>query len=399
MKIILLLIALIPSVLYSQNASDSLTYELSKLTGDSALAGFAVAIVNQDGIYYANGFGFSDRENQIPYTTTTVQPIASISKTLIGISLMKACELGLLNLNDNINKYLPFEIVNPRFPDSVITIKHLANHTSGLRDTKHYEKSYIFATPIPKLQKNFPFGLTRLAVKKIVNGYNRNEEMPLEEFIRNFYIRKGKWYRRKNFGKEPPEREYAYCNNGAAIASMVIEKASGKKYTDFVKTYILSPLGMEKSGWDLSDYDSTRKSKLYPFFMEIPEYKLITLADGGFITNVTDFSKYLSAVARGYNGEDNIISSESYSKMLREDISFGQGVFWNVKELDDENYIGHTGGDPGIQTIAIFDKRTNIGYICFTNTNTPTGDELEKALELMLKYSGEYIQDRGIGID
>lgn len=397
MKRILLLIVLFPSLLYSQSAKDSLTYELSKLAGDSAIVGFAVAILNRDSILYANGFGFSDLKNQIPYTINTVQPIASISKTLIGISLLKAHELKMLELDDNINKYLPFEIVNPHYPESEITIRHLANHTSSLRDTKHYEKSYVFDTPIPKLHKNFSIfppkeGLWRLIVKRIVKGYNKNEEMPLTDFIRNIYIPEGEWYsKRKSFGDEPPGDASAYSNNGAAIASLIIEQVSGMKYTDFVEAYILTPLGMKHSGWDLKDFDTKEKSKLYPFFMEIPEYKLITIADGGFITNIVDFSKYLSVIIRGYNGEDNIISSESYNMMLKEDITHNQGVFWNVHELNDENYIGHTGGDPGVNTIAIFDKRNNLGYICFSNTNTPLAEELDEALQSMIEYSGRFI--------
>jgi len=387
---------LFPYLLHSQSAKDSLTYKLSTLAGDSALIGFAVAILNQDSIIYANGFGFSDLKNQIPYTTNTVQPIASISKTLIGISLMKAQEMNMLDLDDNINKYLPFNIVNPRYPDSVITIRYLANHTSSLRDTKHYEKSYVFDTRIPQLHKNFPVfplkkGLWRFMVKRIVKGYNKNEEMPLTEFLRNIYLPGGEWYSKKSFCKDPPGDVYSYSNNGAAIASLIIEQASGMKYPDFVNTFILKPLGMTHSGWDLKDFDTKEKSKFYPFYMEIPEYKLITIADGGFITNVIDFSKYLAAIIKGYNGEDNIITSESYNKMLKENTTHDQGIFWCVKELNNENYIGHTGGDPGVNTIAVFDKQNNLGYICFSNTNTTTAEELDKALQNMIYYSKNQI--------
>ncbi len=387
MKRLLLLIALFPFLIYAQTSTDSLTSKLAKLTGGNAIVGYAVAIINRDSILYARGFGYADREKKLPYTTKTVQPIASISKTLIGVSLMKAQELGMLDLNDNINQYLPFKIINPRFPDSEIKIRHLANHTSSLRDTRHYEKSYIFYEPIPKIQKNFPFGFKRLMVKMTVNRYNKNKKIPLADFIRNIYVPKGKWYSRKSFGKLPPGGKYTYCNNGAAIASMIIENASGMAYTDFVKTYIMKPLGMEYSGWDLKDYNATEKSKLYPFLLEIPDYKLITLADGGFITNVLDFSKYLSAVIRGYNGEDNIITSTSYNKMLKEYVLFGQGIFWSIDEFESKDYIGHTGGDPGVQTVAIIDTKNNFGYIGFSNSNTPNYEELNTAIKILIDYS------------
>ena len=84
-------------------------------------------------------------------------------------------------------------------------------------------------------------------------------------------------------------------------------------------------------------------------------------------------SKYLIAIIKGYNEEDNIITSESYSKMLKENIINNTGVFWSVKELDNSNYIGHGGFDPGIQTQIFFDKRNGVGYLFFTTTNTFTG--------------------------
>ncbi len=387
MKRILIFLLVCPVFLFSQSAKDSLTHELSKLAGEKAIIGFAVAIVNQEGVLYEKGFGYSDLKNPIPYSTTSVQPIASISKTLIGVSLLKAQELNLLDLDDDINQYLPFKIVNPRFPESKITIRNIANHSSSLRDTRHYEKSYVFKTKIPKIHKSFPFGLKRLVVKRMVKGYNKNADMPLTEFLENIYLPKGKWYSQKSFGKSPPGEEYAYSNNGAAIASLIIQQVSGMEFTEFVKKYILNPLEMKNSGWDLDEFDKNVKSQLYPFHLEIPEYKLITIADGGFITCIHDFSKYLSAVIRGYNGEDNLITANSYNQMLQQNIYNDNGVFWHVKELDNENFIGHTGGDPGISTIAFFDKRNNLGFICFSNTNTESGEEVYSAIKSLQKFA------------
>ena len=121
-RIVFTVFIILPSLLFPQTAQDSLTTELSMLTGDNALVGFGVAIVNQDSILYAKGFGYSDRNTQTSYTINTVQPIASISKTLLGLSLMKAQEMKMLNLDDDINEYLPFKIINPHSLDERITI-------------------------------------------------------------------------------------------------------------------------------------------------------------------------------------------------------------------------------------------------------------------------------------
>jgi len=357
------------------------------------MVGFAVAILDGEGIIYENGFGYADRTAKTPYTVNTVQPIASISKTLIGVTLMKAQELNLLNLEDDINDYLSFEIVNPYHPAAKITISQLSHHSSSLLDTKHYEKSYIFETEILKIYKEFPFGIKRFAARRIVKGYNKNVDMPLTEFVWNLYHLDGDWYNKKNFRKEAPGEWVSYSNNGAAIASMIIEKASGIPYTEFVKKYILDPLDMNQSGWDMHDFSIQNGSRLYAFHLEIPYYKLITLADGGFITSVHDFAKYLSTIIQGYNGESNIISDRSYEIMLKQDTLRDNGVFWSIDELGDGNYIGHSGGDPGIHTRAVFDKRSNLGFICFSNTNTFEADEVEKALKIMMKYAPQIYEE------
>lgn len=396
MKKLIILIGLLPVLLFSQTPQDSLTAELAIFAREEAVIGFAVAILNRDGVLFSNGFGFSDNKNKILYTTNTVQPIASISKTLIGVSLLKAKELGLLKLDDPINRYLKFEIANPYFPRSEITIRHLANHTSSLKDTRHYEKSYVFSEPVPDLHKNFSIfppkeAIMRLFVKRMVKNYNKNIDLPLTDFITNIYVPGGIWYNKKgSFLKERPGDVCSYSNNGAAIASLVIEKASGMKYTDFVKTYILDPLGMKNSGWDMEEFEEGVKSRLYPLHTEIPYFKLITLADGGFITSVSDFSRYLTAIIRGYFGEDNIITSESYDQMLKENISFNNGIFWDIRVINTEYHIGHTGGDPGVNTAVFFDKRNGLGYICFLNTDTPSSAEIESILGIMIKYSERF---------
>src|SRR5690554_6788685 len=105
--------------------NDSLTKKLELAYDKDAIMGFSVSVVNEKGLIYDKGFGFTDIDQNKTYTSSTTQNIASISKTLIGISLLKAQELGKLNINDPINKYLPFKIINPNHPETPILIKHL----------------------------------------------------------------------------------------------------------------------------------------------------------------------------------------------------------------------------------------------------------------------------------
>ena len=106
--IIVIVINILISPIYCQtndSISRKLTEELERIYSKGYINGFSVAIVNQNSILYEKGFGYSDIRANKKYTSNTIQNIASISKTFIGIALLKAQELGKLNLDDPINKY------------------------------------------------------------------------------------------------------------------------------------------------------------------------------------------------------------------------------------------------------------------------------------------------------
>lgn len=190
---LLTIILSISTSIRAQNVGDSITLKLNKISINSSLVGFAVAIVNKDSIVYAKGFGYANLEAKTPYTINTIQPIASISKTLLGVALMKAQEMGKLNLNDNINDYLPFKIYNPNFPNEKITIQQLANHTSSIIDGDQYDRAYIFKDQIPPFYNDLP-DETKQEVKEAVDLFNMNEWMPISDFIENQYSENEIWY-------------------------------------------------------------------------------------------------------------------------------------------------------------------------------------------------------------
>ena len=76
----------------SDSITKKLTKELEQIYSQGHINGFSVAIVNQDGILFEKGLGYSDRKGNERYTENTVQNMASISKTFIGVALLKAQE-------------------------------------------------------------------------------------------------------------------------------------------------------------------------------------------------------------------------------------------------------------------------------------------------------------------
>lgn len=357
--------------LKSQQQTDSITKELNRIMENSNLSGFAVAIVSTEGIVYSQGFGYSNKEQQAPYTTKTVQPIASISKTLLGMALMKAQEMEILDLDDKINDHLPFTIQNPFYPNEPITIRQLASHTSSILDTEHYEKIYIFNDEIPPFYENLP-KKTKQEVQKQVDLLNGNQMMSASNFIKNQYCTDGKWYSSNSFSNTVPGSTYKYSNMGANIAAYIIAKASGMEYTEFLREHILKPLQMESSGWAFETHQLENIATLYWYGYPIPAYEFVAYGDGGLMTNIEDFSKYLMTVMKGYNGESNILKASSYKEMLSQPASkeFKKNVFWTI---DDEK-IGHSGNDPGIISHAYFLREGSLGIIVFVNTSEVEND-------------------------
>lgn len=406
-KIILMISLFVLNQMYSQNGSsteyaNSLTCELKTLQKQGYINGFSVAIVNKDTVLYKKGVGYADVSKKKEYTHHTIQNIASVSKTLIGIALMKAQEQGKLNLDDPINIHLPFTVINPHYPQIPITIRHLATHTSTILNTKYYDKSYIL-----KNNKGVDKGIL-MKRYRIFNDPEETIAMPL--FLRNLLSKDGEWYRKKNYLKNEPGSIFKYSNIGATLAAYIIERATGIPYDEYTTTYILKPLRMNASGWSFDTVDMDNHSVLYSSIKDsLPKYSLITYPDGGLLTDINDYSTYLIELIKGYYGDGTLLSDEDYKELFKAQLSsqnlpdrstknpyneeYNSGIFMGITPA---GYIGHTGSDPGTETYMFFNPKTGTGKILIINTAIVSKEDykhfraiigvLEKYEKLIIQY-------------
>jgi len=359
---------------------------------NSNIPGCGVAVVSADEVLYTNGFGYADQENNTPYQPSTIQNIGSVSKTFIGVSLMKAVELGKLNLEDDINQYLPFEVKHSQFPNQKITIKHLATHSAGIKDrTKYYQKkNYIFEEANPSF-KGAP-----LFYKLLASGIKKNKKLSMEQYFQKVLTSSGEWYSKNNFYKWAPGTQYEYSNIGAALAAFVLEQATGQSFPEFTQQYILDPLGMRHSGWFYADIDESKFAKRYlKNGAIIPNYSLITYPDGGFKTSVEDLSLYFQAMIKGYFSGNEILSKASYailmSNHLPKSVDTHSGIFWDILPGKKKITIGHSGGDPGIVTYMYFDTDAKLGSIIFFNSDVSKKERatIQKVWDVLKIYRGK----------
>ena len=358
-------------------AKDSLTSELKEVFKQGQFNGFSVAIVNEKGTLYEKGIGYANVQTKKKYTENTIQNIASISKTFVGVALLKAQELGKLKLDDPINKYLPFKVVNPFYPETEITIRNLATHTSTITDNDFYlKRNYIL-----KPNQNLTNVKLYLEDEQVINPYD--SIISMKEFLQNVLTKEGKWYNKNDFLNHKPSEIFKYSNVATSLAAYIIEIATGEPFNKFTEKYILKPLKMSSSGWRFEDVNFSNYSRLYQYpDTLLPFYTLITYPDGNFITSSNDLSKYLSELIKGFTGNGTILKQDSYKEYFRQQLTaknflkrkesnpygdeYNLGIFIGFSVTGN---IGHTGGDPGVSSIMFFNPKTKIGRLLIVNTN------------------------------
>jgi len=332
---------------------------------ETGIVGIGASIIIDKKVVWTNGYGYADKATKAPFTPSTIMNIASISKTFTGFCIMKAVEEGKVSLDEDINSYLPFKVINPNFPNEKITLRHLATHTSSLID-------------------RYPF------YTDSTYYYGGSKPEPLGEFLKSYFVDGGKHYSKDNFLNSKPATNRDYSNIGAGLAGYIIELRTGKKLNEYTKKYIFKPLKMQNSGWFLNEIDIKKHSKLYEkigdSIVQIQLYEGTTYPDGGVRTSVQELSKFfISLLNEGKYEKTRILNRETVEEMLRFQFTetnkpdnvklnkLNQGIFWATKLS--ATRIGHNGSDPGVRTFMLSDLNKEFAVIVFFNTSLDEKDE------------------------
>ena len=195
-----------PRVINSSTISDFFDVAFNTQKQDHELVGMVVSVVHKGKVIFKKGYGFADLEKRIPADPDKhLFRIASISKTFIWTAVMQLVEQGKLDLNEDIQAYLDFDI--PKTYDEPIRLKHLLTHTPGFED-------------------------------HVLGGAREYKDLqPLREFLANHVparVRK-------------PGTHIAYSNYGSAVAGYIVERESGMPWDEYVQKELLAPLGMTET--------------------------------------------------------------------------------------------------------------------------------------------------------
>lgn len=380
-QLFLLAFLFICTNLFGQQDIEALKTALQTHYEASDLPGFAVAIINENGTLFQEGFGYANKEKEKPFTTDIIENLGSVSKTVVGVALIKAIEDNKLTLDAPINDFLPFKVVNPHYPETPILVRHLATHTSSILDTKNYGKTYIYKANESDTEN------MHLGYLEFIKSH---EKMSLEDFLANILDKEGDWYKKKNYLKAKPGTQNEYSNLNAALMASIIENATGTSFEAYTQEKIFEPLNMQATTWSLNDIAPEKLATVYfPSGLIVPRYSLITYPDGGLYSSISDLSLYLNEMIKAYAGKSKFLKPK-FAKLLLPGDEDENRVFWGMGQKS--RNIGHGGSDPGVQTDLQFNADSKIGRIIICNVNAEDSEELEKQYNEIHKIIRDFEQ-------
>ncbi|MBT7010670.1 MAG: serine hydrolase, partial [Flavobacteriaceae bacterium] len=191
--------------LIEEKLKDAIEYEINS----KDLNAISIALVSDQKIVWASGFGYEDPKNLIPADANTVYRVGSVSKLFTDMAIMQRVEKGELNLDAPIQKYIPDFTPNNPF-DIPITLRQLMSHRSGL---------------IREPKKGNYFADDEVSLKTTV-----------ESIIESTLV-------------HPPQSKIKYSNAAIAVAGYTLESVYKTPYVSYMKKNILEKIGMFNSSF------------------------------------------------------------------------------------------------------------------------------------------------------
>jgi CubicO group peptidase (beta-lactamase class C family) len=308
--------------------------------------GGSIFIQQGDKVLYAKSFGLSDMEKKLKYTSATVQNLGSISKTFVSYGILILAKEDKLSLDDPILKYFP-DFKNKDIAKNV-TIKHLLTHTSGLPDLRETERDSVFYLTAMDAENWAPI--------KLADSLNFE-----------------------------PGSQYQYSNPAYNALALIIEKASGNKWQDFIKKRIFEPAGMGTS--DIQDGAHPAKNVAHGYrkingqwdeydYGEYPTFA--ASGNGGVWSSIDDLRKYADAVKKNLivDAETFTLSTEPWKpENWKNEAAPWKGMAWfkhpsylhGINPEEQYTVIEHSGDQGGFRAHLLMIPESDITIIWLTN--------------------------------
>ncbi|RKR13080.1 CubicO group peptidase (beta-lactamase class C family) [Maribacter vaceletii] len=371
---------------------------LENIVNTTEVPGFSVNVSVENEVVFQESFGYANIANQTPYTNQTINNMASVSKTFVGAATAKAIEQGYFTLETEINDLLPIAISNPKMPNGSIKIKHLVTHTSGIVDVPEtYIATNYYILPGEDITTN----IGSILVNEL--GMQQMEQVELDAYLVEIFDEDGDLYNLDNYLEVLPGETWAYSNDATSLMGYIIAYVSGESFDAYVENYILNPLQMQNSTFNLESVDfQNAATQYYDTNEAFPIYGNHGYVEGGFYSTSDDMSHYLLDMMKGARGESSVLfSSEYYELLFTEQLADGvvpnafaenHGLFWYMKDGN----LMHGGNSLGVSTHIQLKQDGSSGFFIISNMDgTFTGNEVkwEEVKSLITEGIEEYISN------
>lgn len=297
-------------------------------------SGLVLAIFDKGNIRRYS-YGTTKRTTQqLPDAGTTIFEIGSITKTFNSLLLAKEVIAGRMKLNDPINKYLPDAIPALNFQGRPITLKQLANHTSGF----------------PRLPENIFLG-------KI------NPQDPYKHYVADSLYSYLKHYR----PSAVPGTRFSYSNFGAGVLGTILERSKKKTFEELILSEICTPLGMKNTTVTLNASQQQNFAQGYNEKGEATApWDLASLKGSGAIrSTLNDMVIYAHAQLGMAGPLQKAINLSHQATFKGESESIGLG--WRINTATRPEYLHHSGGTGGFRSFVGFDAKRQFAVVILSN--------------------------------
>lgn len=312
---------------------EELGKKLDKLCQEDRFSG-TLLVAKGEEIWFQRACGEATKSWHIANNLDTRFNLGSMNKMFTSLAIMQLVEKGKIQLNDPLSLYVD-ETWLPQSLTNKVTIRHLLTHSSGLGsyfNDKYFQSSRDLFRQLDDY-------------KPLIHG----DTLAFE-----------------------PGSQFSYSNTGMFLLGVVIEKASGENYFDYIRNHIYAPAGMIHS--DCYELDRPVENLAEGYYLQGPGQWKNNLflhvlkggpAGGGYST-APDLHRFALALMAG-----KLVSPESLAQMWTDPYGAEYGFGFGVEETPAGLVVGHGGGFPGLNSqLTLFPKQ---GFIIVVMSNYDNG--------------------------
>lgn len=298
--------------------------QLAYLTDAGRYPSLTAGIVVGDELVWSGAYGDAELD--------TVYEIGSVTKPFVAVAALQLTERGSLDLDADINAYLPFEVRHPNFPDQAITTRMLLSHTSGLAHFTEVYEAYHYSDE----------RLEWLADKHGEEYPSFDQRPEFAEFLPAYLTPGGQHYTPAVWRPTAPGTEYSYSTIGYDLAAYLVGQVGGMPFDEYLSNGVLAPTGMTSTGLSVEDFPDRQavshwrlSGVLSQTNQALPLADFNTIGGGGLVSTVPDLARFMSAQLNGGTTAGNrLLNSESVEMMQTTSVRFPKGA-------GDLNQIGY----------------------------------------------------------